>query len=86
MAKLTHDEMFLIIDQVSEWLEDRLGQDVTFKRGLDSIAIESSPKRDRPVGQHFLPGFERWSTETLDWDERMWRFKNGRSVSATHVH
>lgn len=39
MAKLTPDEMFRTIDQVSDFLEANLGRDFMFKREVDAIIL-----------------------------------------------
>ena len=46
MAKLTHDQMFITIDQVTEFLEANLGREFLFKREQDKITLIAGKPRD----------------------------------------
>ena len=85
MAKLTHDTMFRYIDMITEWLEDRIGQDVIMSQDIESVTFHAgAPKWEHVKQKQYLPGFEP-PTPMLDWDHLNWK-RNGRSVPATHIH
>ena len=58
MSKLTEDTMFMILDQVSDWLEERLGHDIVFKREIDALSLAmGSRKTAVSKAQPYIPGF-----------------------------
>jgi hypothetical protein len=50
--KLTQDEAFRLIDRVTDWLYDRVGQDVTVEQAPGTFTIKQEEKKNvRPQGK-----------------------------------